>query len=250
MISLVICTKNEERNIERCLKSARDVVDEIIVVDSFSTDKTPQICQSFEGVKFHQMPWEGFSQTKNKANELAQFDYILSLDADEELSTEIQQEILQIKKNLKGLYRVNRLTNYCGSWVHHSGWFPDRHIRLFPKLGTRWVGDFVHEKLESSEKSVSDFKGLVYHYSIVSVPEHLKKIRSYSSLGAEQMMRKKISLVLFFSVILSPPARFLRHYIFKLGFLDGKAGFLISFLSAYSVYLKYSKAFRLKVRQS
>lgn len=247
MISVVVCVKNEEKNIRRCLQSVQSIADEIIILDSFSTDKTKEICEVFSKVKFYQTNWEGFSQTKNKANSFATQKYIFSLDADEELSNELQQEILQLKTQLKGLYRINRLSNYCGQWIYHSGWFPDQHIRLFPKEGSHWTG-IVHEKLESNNTSeVSDLKGLVHHYSVTSFRDHLNKINSYSTLGAKALSEEKNIVSLGFSMILNPPIRFLRHYFMKLGFLDGIAGFKISLLSAYSVYLKYLKAIQIKI---
>ncbi len=241
-MSVVICTKNEERNIERCLKAASPVADEIIVMDSFSTDQTESICKRFEKVTFYQTQWLGFSNTKNKANELAKSDYILSLDADEVLSDEIQQEILELKNRLSGYYQINRKTNYCGKWIHYSGWFPDRHVRLFPKKGSTWSEDLVHEKLIFDQnQKISDLKGLVYHYSVTDLSDHLNKISKYSELAAKKLAgRHPISLVI--SMLLNPIFRFFRHYIVKLGFLDGFAGVQISILSAYSVFLKYKKA--------
>lgn len=249
MLSVVICTKNEEKNIARCLISALSVADEIVIVDSLSTDNTSEICRSYPLVRFHQMPWEGFSQTKNKANLLAQYNWILSLDADEELSPELQSELKTLKAlGFKGAYQLNRLSNYCGHWVKHSGWFPDRKIRLFSKKDSRWVGDFVHEELQLSANScVTDLKGLLFHYSVTSYADHLKKVRSYSALGAERVAQKKPFVVIALSLCLNPFFRFLRHYFLKLGFLDGRAGFLISLLSAYSVFLKYRQALKIKL---
>lgn len=243
-ISVVICTKNEERNIERCLKAANSVADEIIIMDSFSTDQTESICRKFEKVIFHQTQWLGFSNTKNKANELARSEYILSLDADEVLSDEIQQEILEMKSKLTGYYQINRKTNYCGKWIHYSGWFPDRHVRLFPKIGSAWSEDLVHEKLIfDRNQKVLDLKGLVYHYSVIDLQDHLNKINKYSELAARKLAgRSRISLA--FSMLLNPVFRFFRHSILKFGFLDGLAGLQISILSAYSVFLKYKKAFK------
>lgn len=244
-ISVVLCTKNEEKNILRCLKSVGRITDEIIVMDSGSQDRTEEICRGFPGVKFFTTDWLGFSNTKNKANDLATGDYILSLDADEVLSEEIQNEILQIKDQLSGIYQINRLTNYCGQWIHHSGWFPDRHPRLFPNKKAHWSQDLVHEKLIfDSQLKVSDFKGVVYHYSISNFSDHLKKIDSYSSLAATQLAKKKKKF-LPVSMIVNPLFRFIRHYIIKRGFLDGAAGFRISLFSAYAVFLKYKKAFLL-----
>ena len=125
-LSAVIITKNEERNIGRCLESLAGVVDETVVVDSFSEDKTREICELFEGVRFIEHEWMGYSDTKNHANSLASNDYILSLDADEELSEELREEILGIKRGLNEnvAFSLNRLTNYCGHWIRHSGWHP------------------------------------------------------------------------------------------------------------------------------
>ncbi|MFN8845828.1 MAG: glycosyltransferase family 2 protein [Bdellovibrionales bacterium] len=251
-LSVVICTKNEERNIERCLNSVNDIADEIIVVDSFSTDRTAQICQKFPKVKFFSMTWEGFAKTKNKANQLAQNPHILSLDADEELTSELQKEIQALKKSgFQGVYRLNRITNYAGSWVRHSGWFPDKKIRIFPKMGSHWVGDHVHEILEyNKDLKIIDCQGLLNHYSVNSVQDHVKKVRQYSSLGAEKVALKKPMVVIAISMVFNPFFRFLRHYIFKLGFLDGVPGVLIAALSSYSVFLKYRGALKIKLKAS
>lgn len=243
---MVICTKNEEKNIERCLQAVCSVADEIIIFDSNSTDQTQEICLKFKKVQFYKHEWLGFSQTKNKANELATGDYILSLDADEVLSEEIQDEILILKNKMSALYTINRMTNYCGKWIKHSGWFPDRHVRIFPKVGSRWIGDFVHEKLQNSNHlPIQDLKGVVYHYSVSSLHDHLRKCETYSTLGAKELIRKKKKFLLI-SAVISPIGRFLRHYVLKRGFLDGSAGFIIACLSSYAVYLKYSKAFKQK----
>ncbi len=241
-ISVVICTKNEEKKILRCLEAVQSIADEIVIVDSFSTDRTPEICRNFPRVQFYQMPWLGFSETKNKANDLATKEYILSLDADEVLSTEIQNEIKALKSKLSGVYEINRKTNYCGHWINHSGWFPDRHARIFPKGRAQWSKDLVHEKLIFSDQlNLSLLKGLVYHYSVDSREQHIKKIEAYSALAANRLAKKN-KLALFVSMLLSPTFRFFRHYVIKLGFLDGVPGLVISGLSAYGVYLKYKKA--------
>ncbi len=248
-MSVVICTKNEERNIERCLNSVKDIADEIVIVDSLSTDRTPFICQKFPKVKFFPLPWEGFAKTKNKANHLAQYTTILSLDADEELTSELQDEIKELKKSgFHGVYQLNRITNYAGSWVRHSGWFPDRKIRIFPKVGSQWVGDHVHEILEyPKDLKIFNCQGLLNHYSVNSVQDHVKKVRQYSSLGAEKVALKKPVVVIAISMVFNPFFRFLRHYIFKLGFLDGLPGVLIAGLSSYSVFLKYRGALKIKL---
>ncbi|MFN8791623.1 MAG: glycosyltransferase family 2 protein [Bdellovibrionales bacterium] len=243
-LSVVICTKNEEKNIGRCLAAVQSVADEIIIVDSMSTDRTEEIARSFPRVQFVKRPWKGFSQTKNEANELATGDYVLSLDADEELSSELQQELKALKPNFHGVYTINRMTNYCGQWIRYSGWFPDRHLRLFPKGRAAWEGHFVHEKLKAPpELVVSHLQGLVFHYSYYTMEEHRQRIESYSSLGAQELIsrRKRIHKL---SLWINPLARFLKCYVFKFGFLDGYFGLVIAVLSAKAVYLKYSKAYR------
>lgn len=244
-ISVVICTKNEERNIGRCLRAVENIADEIIVVDSKSTDQTPAICKSFPKVRFYEVEWEGFSETKNHANSLATQDYILSLDADEELSLECQNEIRKIKPQLDGVYTINRMTNYCGQWIKHSGWYPDRHIRLFPKEGSSWAGQ-IHERIQfDSNLEVKDLAGVVNHFSYYTIEEHWSRINNYSSLGVKKYLGYSFPKLILLMIVNSK-VRFLRHYILKRGFLDGFAGFVIAVLSAAAVFLKYAKAYQLK----
>jgi glycosyltransferase involved in cell wall biosynthesis len=243
-LSVVICTKNEERNIGRCLKAAEKVADEIIVFDSNSQDKTRALCQEFSKVRFHSTEWKGFSTTKNEANAHATGDYILSLDADEFLSEDSINEILKIKSTLRGVYSINRMTNYCGTWIRHSGWFPDRHIRLFPKKGSQWVGT-IHETLKfDSKHEVQQLEGIVEHYSYYTIDEHRRRIESYSDLGARQLIERK-KKNLWFKSYSNAAVRFLKCYVFKLGFLDGAAGWTIAVISAQAVHKKYMKAWRM-----
>ena len=244
-ISVVICTKNEEKNIGRCLQAAVQVADEVIVVDSKSTDQTASICKSFPQIKFYETSWMGFSKTKNYANSLATQDYILSLDADEELSKDCIQEIQKIKAQLQGVYTINRMTNYCGQWIKHSGWFPDRHIRLFPKNGSQWAGE-IHETLKFGQSpSVQEIQGIVYHYTYYTIEEHWARINNYTTLSAQKYTKySKPKLIL--SMLINSKVRFLKHYIVKLGFLDGFAGLIIATFSAAAVFLKYAKAYQLK----
>jgi len=240
MISVVIITYNEEANIRRCLEAVSKVADEIIVVDSFSADATPEICGQMN-VRFFSQPWEGYSAAKNFGNSQAKHEYILSIDADEVVSEELSRSILTVKNSLKGAYKFNRLTNYAGKWVRHCGWYPDAKIRLFPRSEAKWEGDFVHETLWVNESlPVTHLKGDLLHYSYHSKADHEKRIEKYSSLHAEKMFAegKKGGL---FPLILSPIAKFSRNYFFQLGFLDGCTGLTICRLSAKAVYLKYKK---------
>ncbi len=240
MISVVIITFNEEANIRRCIEAAWTVADEIVVVDSCSTDQTPEICKELN-VNLFTRKWEGYSKTKNYGNQQAQHSYILSLDADEVISDELRQSILNQKDTLSGAYQFNRLTNYAGKWIKHCGWYPDTKIRLFPKGKARWEGDFVHETLViDTELEIKHLQGDLFHYSYHSVSDHKIRIEKYSDLHAQKMYSegKKAGL---FKILFSPIAKFLNDYIFKAGFLDGKTGFTICMLSAKAVKLKYLK---------
>ncbi len=237
-ISAVIITKNEEENIARCLKSLVGVVDEIIVIDAFSTDKTVEIAQN-NGAIIIQKEWEGYSQNKNFGNSQAKNDWILSIDADEVLSQELIISIRKLTLDDSKVYSFNRLNNYCGQWIRHSNWHPDWNIRLFNKKESAWSGDFVHEKLTLPKHvAVDQLEGLLYHYSYQNSEDHWQRIEKYAQLSAQQLFQdgKKAT---FIKLWLSPIARFLKTYFFKKGFLDGKAGWTISVRNAYLVHRKY-----------
>ena len=244
-ISAVIITFNEERNIERCIRSLRTIADEIIVLDSFSTDKTVEICKNLD-VEFIQRAWEGYAASKNFLNQQAKFEYILSLDADEEISEDLLKSLLVLKNSdFTGLGKVNRLTNYCGKWIHHSGWYPDWKIRLFPKDQCQWVGDIVHEELEVPKELVElELNGDLFHYSYVNYEQHRKRADHYSSLTAQKYVNqgKKVGVL---SPYLSCLARFFSMYVIKKGFLDGYAGFKIAQISGLSNQFKYKEVRRL-----
>lgn len=244
-ISAVIITFNEERNIARCIESLLPVMDEIIIIDSFSTDNTKEICSAYP-VKFIENNWLGYSQTKNFGNSLATFNFIFSIDADEALSESLQQEILTLKKGkLNGVYKVNRLTNYCGKWIYHSGWFPDWKIRLFPKEFSKWNNAIVHEELEFSHSLPEEkFQSVLEHYSYFSHEQHQQKADNYSLLTAKKYFNQK-KKSMFFSPCLSGLSRFISMYIIKFGFLDGYSGFVIAKISAKSNFLKYKELNRL-----
>ena len=239
-LSIVIITHNEEKNIRACLDAVQGLSDDIVIVDSFSTDKTPEICRSYPQVNFISHNWEGYSAQKNYANSLAKHDYILSLDADEVISDELRKSIEAIEK-FEAVYEFSRLTNYCGSWVHHCGWYPDAKIRIFPREGSFWEGEFVHETLVvPANLPVIRLKGDLLHYSYHTLEDHYRQIERYSTLHAEKMKAegKKAS---FIKQFISPPFKFFRIYFLELGFLDGKAGFDIARISAKAVRLKYQK---------
>ncbi|SFT86310.1 (heptosyl)LPS beta-1,4-glucosyltransferase [Lishizhenia tianjinensis] len=249
-ISATIITLNEERNIERCILSLEGVADEIIVLDSFSTDKTEEICRKL-GVRFEKRAWEGYSQSKNYLNALASFDYIFSIDADEALSEELKTSILAEKqKGLTGVYAVNRMTNYLGKWIKHSGWYPDVKTRIFPKASSKWVGAYVHEELEvEGNPTPVLLKGDLHHYSYYSFEDHRSRADKYSRLTAQKMnVKGKRASIL--KPYLSALVRFVGMYFIKLGFLDGKMGFKIAQISALSNIYKYKELRRLNREQN
>lgn len=240
-LSAVIITYNEERNIGRCLDSLAGIVDEIIVVDSFSTDATEAICREKE-VKFVKQQWPGYGAQKNAGNKLASHDYILSLDADEVLSVNLKKSILACRETeMQTAYAMNRLTNYCGHWIRHCGWYPDRKIRLFDRRKVQWNLELVHEELlMETGSSVGFLEGDLLHFSFHTKEDHLKQVEHYSSLVARQFFEKgkQASLI---KMAISGPVRFLRDYFFRLGFLDGWAGYTVCRLSARAARLKYYK---------
>jgi (heptosyl)LPS beta-1,4-glucosyltransferase len=240
-ISAVIITRNEAHNIERCIASLNGVVDEVIVVDAESTDNTRELASAL-GARVVVRPWTNYADQKNFANDLAKSRYILSMDADEAFSEDLKTSLLEvIKTGLTGAYRFSRLTNYCGRWVHHGGWYPDAKVRLFVKDGTRWEGEHVHEILVlPPDTRITDLKGDLLHYSYPTIASHEERIERYSTLHAEGMRArgKKAGPVKRW---LSPVAKFVQGYILQLGFLDGRAGWNIATLSARAVFLKYRK---------
>lgn len=237
-ISAIIITKNEAANIARCLQSIINVVDEILVIDAFSTDNTVKIAEGL-GAKVIQKKWVGYSQNKNYGNQLAKHDWILSIDADEVLSTTLIASIQALKLKENHVYVLNRLNNYCGQWIKHCSWHPDWNIRLFHRKKTQWKGDFVHEQLSfSSAIKPIRLEGLLYHYSYQNSADHWQRIEKYAKLSAQQLYNdgKKAT---FIKLWVAPLARFLRTYFIKMGFLDGKAGFTISVRTGYLVRKKY-----------
>jgi glycosyltransferase involved in cell wall biosynthesis len=244
-ISATIITLNEERNIARCIQSLLPVVDEILVLDSHSTDRTVEIATAL-GAKVTVKEWAGYSASKNDINSFATCDYILSIDADEALDEVLQKEINRIKVSSEAkVYSLNRLTNYCGKWIRHSGWYPDVKVRLFPRIGTKWVGEFVHEEL-SFEQSivVEQLNGHLEHYSYYNFVEHRQRADKYSLLTAKKMFQqgKKAGVL---KPYLSAAGRFFAMYVIKLGILDGAMGWKIATISAASNVLKYKELRRL-----
>jgi len=240
-LSVVIITFNEERNIERGLHSVSGIADEIVVVDSFSKDKTAELCRSL-GAKVVEHPFEGHIEQKNYALAQARSPYVLSLDADEELSKELRESILAVKNNWShDAYAMNRMTNYCGSWIRHGGWYPDRKVRLFDKRKAAWGGVNPHDKVILSEGVTElGLKGDILHYSYYNLSDHLRQIDYFTGISAQNLFKqgRRPSPI---RMLFGPVVKFFRDYILKGGFLDGSAGLTISILSAKAVFIKYVK---------
>lgn len=238
-LSVVIITLNEEKNIERCLASVKNVADEILVVDSLSTDKTKEICERFN-VRFVEQKFLGYVEQKNFALQLASYDYVLSLDADEALSTELALEINKIKSAFSASgYSFNRLTQYNGHWVRHCGWYPDTKLRMVEKKKARWVGNNPHDALEV-EGEVGHLSGDLLHYSYDSISSHVLQTNKFTSIEAQALYQKGKRATVT-KLVTRPFYQFFKDYFLKLGILDGRYGFVICFINAMYVLLKYAK---------
>lgn len=234
-ISAVIICKNEARNIGRAIDSLQNWVDEILVVDSFSNDETPDICRE-KGVTFVQMQWQGYSATKNAANQMAQHPYILSLDADEVLSPELIHEIQRLKSQLNGAYSFPRKNFFNGQWIRGCGWYPDRKVRIFPKGQAFWQGD-VHEQLIVSVP-ITALKANLHHFTYEHISEFDQKLAKYTQLATQEMFQKNKKAT-FIKLYMSPLYKFVQMYILQMGFKDGYLGWYISSRSAKATYQKY-----------
>jgi len=236
-LSVVIITNNEALNIERCLKSVLPVSNDIVVVDSGSKDGTLDICRKYP-VKLVEKKWEGYAAQKNFGNNLAVNPYILSIDADEELSPELQEEIRKMEKPFADVYEIPFKINFCGKWLSYTHWNPGKHIRIF-KREISWNTDAVHEGLiipkDSDKKLLS---GVINHYTINSLGQYINKNDYYATLAAQKMKAagRKASFV---KLYISPSWRFLHSFILKLGFLDGYYGYVIARETARCAFLKY-----------
>jgi len=245
-LSVTIITFNEESNIGRCLQSVQPLADEIIVVDSFSTDDTKNIASSY-GVRFIENPFKGHIEQKNFALQLVSHNWVLSLDADEVLSEELRNSIADFMDNPSSrACRVNRLTNYCGRWIRHGGWYPDRKVRLWKTDMGKWSGENPHDRVELSPGiKPENLPGDLLHYSFPSIASHVLTANNFSGIAAQALVDKKKHVTIGWHMLLNPGFTFFKKYFFQLGFLDGFYGFVIAVLSAYSNFLKYSKAYSL-----
>ncbi|MBI4666103.1 MAG: glycosyltransferase family 2 protein [Nitrospinae bacterium] len=237
-LSAAVITKNEEDKIADCLQSLY-FADEIVVVDSGSTDRTVEIARSM-GAKVIHNDWPGHIQQKNFAIDQTTGDWILSLDADERVSAQLRDEIIKTLDPLRAEgYAIPRLVYYINRWICHCGWYPARKVRLFKRGAGRWGGENPHDRV-FMEGRVANLKGHIYHLSFDNISEHLTTIQSFTDIAAKERIDKGLTAG-FWSMLLRPPGMFVKMYFLKLGFLDGIPGLIISLLSAYHVFSKYAK---------
>ena len=239
-ISAVIITYNEEQRLEGALKSLVGLASEIIVVDCHSTDGTVKLAQRYSDRVFERA-WTNYADQKNFGNDQAVHPWILSLDADERLSPELRGELLELRKSEPDCdaFSIPRLVFYLGRWIRHSGWYPDRKVRLFRKSRARWEGEFVHESLVF-EGRLGKLDGPIHHFTYRNIAEHVARINKFSDLAAHKLYaagRKSRC----YHLLGLPFFRFLRAYLWRGGVLDGFAGLVISVLTGYAVFLRYAK---------
>lgn len=239
-LSVTIICKNEESRIRKCLESIV-WVDEIVVVDSGSTDKTLDIVAEYTDKIFINNDWPGFGLQKRMAVDKATNDWVLALDSDEVVSDILKEEILEcmLEADEKTVYRVNRLTNFCDKFIYHSGWHPDRIVRLFNKKFYTYNDKFVHETVECNGAKRIDLKGKLFHYTFESLEEYVDKRNSYAKAWAESQYNNGRSANVF-KIIGHSLFAFIRHYIIRLGVLDGYHGFLISVIQMQYTFNKYN----------
>ncbi|HWE48473.1 MAG TPA: glycosyltransferase family 2 protein [Bryobacteraceae bacterium] len=244
-ISATIVTLNEERNIARAIRSLGcsngACADEIVVVDSGSSDRTREIAREL-GARVVEEPWRGYAAQKNFAASCAAYDWILSLDADEEVTGELAREIVAVKQGQPEFagYDMPRLAQYLGRWIRHSGWYPDRKVRLYDRRRGEWKGDYVHESVRI-DGPAGHLNGDLLHYTCDSVSQHLQTLDRYTTLAAQELLAKK-KKVPAWRLALDPGWTFLRTYVLQRGFLDGPQGFTLARMAALYTFRKYAKA--------
>ncbi len=242
-VSVAIITQNEEINIREAIESVREF-DDIIVVDAFSEDKTPDICREFN-CRFFQHKWQGFAQQKQIATDYAENEWVLILDADERVTHDLSREIREkIGDNTCSGYYVPRKNFFLGRWIQHSGWWPDHTLRLFRKNVSRMEQREVHEKVQVNGK-VNYLKSPLEHYTYRTISDYLRKMDNYATLSAQEMESKSIMAVMF-SLLFSPVITFSRMYLLQQGFRDGIHGYVLAVLYSVYTFLKYIKVLEMR----
>ncbi len=243
MLSVTIITKNEESHIRQCLEAVK-WAGEIIVLDSGSADETVAICRKFTQ-HVYETDWQGFGIQKQRALNKATGDWVLSIDADEIITPELRAEIEQaITQNPHDAFFIPRHSSYCGKFIKHSGWTPDYVLRLFRREAGFFSNDIVHERVVV-KGNIGFLKSPILHYSYTDLAEVLRKMDSYSTLGAKQLYEKNAQSSLS-KALLKGLWTFFRTYVLRLGFLDGQHGLMLAIYSAETSYYKYLKLWELR----
>jgi glycosyltransferase involved in cell wall biosynthesis len=246
-VSVTIITRNEAEHIDAALSSVA-WADQVVVVDSESTDATVEIARRFTDTVITR-PWPGYVEQKNYAASVAEHDWILSLDADERVPAALAEEIRGVLSadSPHAAFRMPRVTWHLGRWVRSTDWYPDYQLRLYDKRRARWTGDYVHEGIDV-EGSTGLLRHELLHHAYRDVADHLDTINKYTTFAARQMYEhgRRANLL---HLVAHPPLAFLRNYIGRAGFRDGAAGFIISAMNAYYVFLKYAKLWELHGRR-
>jgi len=245
-LSVVIITYNEEHNIAGCIDSVKSLADEIIVLDSYSTDRTVEIARA-HGAVIYQEKFRGYIGQKNFAMQLASNNYILSLDADEALDEQLAASILKAKESFyHRAYRMNRCTNYCGRFMRHGLWYPDKKIRLFDRRIAKWGGLNPHDKIELMDGfTFQHLDGNILHYAFDTADDLVWRNNRISSIAAMSLYATGRQSS-WYKMLVRPAWAFLNGYFFRLGFLDGFEGFSFAVNTAHQVFLKYSKLYKLQ----
>lgn len=245
-LSVVVITYNEAPNIARCLQSVQGIADDIVVVDSYSEDATCQIARE-QGARVIEHPFEGHIEQKNWAITQAQYPHILSLDADEALDEKLKESVAEIKNNWEAPgYYVNRLTNYCGTWIRHGTWYPDRKLRLWDSRKGAWGGQNPHDRFILHKPARTPaLKGNLLHYSFNSVEDLKRQIELFTNISSKAAFENGNHSGYLHRMV-KPAFKFVKSLLLKRGFLDGKAGWEIALHSARYTYLKYTKLHRLQ----
>lgn len=247
-VSAIVVCFNEEERIEDCLKSLR-WCDEIVVVDSFSTDRTPEICRRYTE-RFFQRAWAGYRDQKAYAHSLATKDWVLLVDSDERVTAELEQEIvgaLTQKNDACAGYAVPRLVYYLGRWWRRGGWYPDYDVRLFRRDRATWGGSDPHEKIIVDGR-VRRLENPLQHFSYRNIEDHFQRINRFTSISSRELQKEGGRWRLS-DALLRPALRFFRFYVIKRGFMEGFAGFYVALSAAVYVFLKYAKLWELELEE-
>ncbi len=235
-LSVTIITFNEEKLIREALESIK-WADEIVVVDSLSTDRTVEICKEYTE-QVYQISWHGYVEQKNIATEKTTYDWVLNIDADEQVSAPLAEEIRRVLATPSHYvgYFMPRKTYYLGAWINHCGWYPDYKLRLFDKRAGQWIGKSLHEKV-LMKGPTAYFRHDLFHYTYEDVFDHVQTMNNYTSIAADRKTTSISGAGILFRTFFA----FLKKYIVKQGFRDGARGIIVSLLSAFTVTLKYAK---------